>query len=245
MIAVTLALGGLGRSVLGQGQNANQGVIPGEDQAPLPEGMPGIEDEVIIENKIPTRIEPVKHFAVTPPGALGMRHYTRRCTACHLCISACPTGVLQPSINEFGVAGIMQPHMNYSTNYCNFECVICSEVCPSGAIMSLTEEAKKTTQMGQVHLILENCVVYAEQTACGACSENCPTQAVTMVPYINNLTLPEIKPEICIGCGACEYACPVTPFKAIYVDGHEIHQVAQEPEAEALEQPDLEEEFPF
>jgi ferredoxin-type protein NapF len=198
-----------------------------------------------IENKIPTEIAPVKHFAVTPPGSLGIRHFTTRCTACHLCVSACPTSVLQPSLNEYGWLGFMQPHMDYSTNYCNFECTLCSDVCPTGAILSLSAENKKTTQLGQVQLILENCVVYAENTACGSCSEHCPTQAVTMVPYRQGLTLPEIKPEICVGCGACEYACPVRPHKAIYVDGHQIHQVAKEPEIEELEQPDLEEEFPF
>jgi polyferredoxin len=205
----------------------------------------GDTETASIENKIPTKIEPVKHFPVSPPGSLGLRHFTNRCTACNLCVSSCPTDVLQPSLLEYGWSGLMQPHMDYSTNYCNFDCVICSEVCPTGAILSLTAEAKKTVQLGQVQLILENCVVYAEHTACGSCSEHCPTQAVTMVPYINNLTLPEIIPEICVGCGACEYACPVKPFKAIYVDGHEIHQVAEEPKAEALEQPDLEEEFPF
>lgn len=198
-----------------------------------------------VQNKVPTRIAPVKHFPVTPPGSLGLRHFTNRCTTCHLCVSACPTDVLQPSVSQFGLSGFQQPHMDYSTNYCNFECVICSEVCPTGAILSLTQEAKKTLQLGQVHLILENCVVYAELTACGSCSEHCPTQAVTMVPYLGELTLPMIKPEICVGCGACEFACPVTPHKAIYVDGHEIHQVAREPVSEALEQPDPEEEFPF
>ncbi len=201
--------------------------------------------ETEIENKIPTEIEPVKNFPVSPPGSLGIRHFTTRCTACHLCVSACPTSVLQPSLNEYGWSGILQPHMDYSTNYCNFECTLCTDVCPTGAIMSLASEAKKTYQMGQVQLILENCVVYAENTACGSCSEHCPTQAVTMVPYREGLTLPEIVPEICVGCGACEYACPVRPFKAIYVDGHQIHQVAQEPPSEELEQPDLEEEFPF
>jgi formate hydrogenlyase subunit 6/NADH:ubiquinone oxidoreductase subunit I len=135
--------------------------------------------------------------------------------------------------------------MDYSTNYCNFECTLCSDICPTGAILSLSAEAKKTTQMGQVQLILENCVVYAENTACGSCSEHCPTQAVTMVPYREGLTLPKIVPEICVGCGACEFACPVRPFKAIYVDGHQVQQIAQVPVSEELEQPDLEEEFPF
>jgi ferredoxin len=203
------------------------------------------ETETEIENKIPTEIEPVKNFPVTPPGSLGIRHFTTRCTACHLCVSVCPTSVLQPSLKEYGWSGILQPHMDYSTNYCNFECTLCADICPTGAILSLASEAKKTTQMGQVQLILENCVVYAENTACGSCSEHCPTQAVTMVPYREGLTLPEIIPEICVGCGACEYACPVRPFKAIFVDGHQIHQVAQEPPKEELEQPDLEEEFPF
>lgn len=207
------------------------------------EGMES--EETDIENKIPTEIEPVKNFPVTPPGSLGLRHFTTRCTACHLCVSVCPTSVLQPSIAEYGLSGIMQPHMDYATNYCNFECTLCADVCPTGAILTLPAEAKKTTQMGQVQLILENCVVYAENTACGSCSEHCPTQAVTMVPYREGLTLPEIVPEICVGCGACEYACPVLPFKAIYVDGHQIHQVAQKPPEEQLEQPDLEEEFPF
>ncbi len=197
-----------------------------------------------VENKIPTEIENVKNFPVSPPGSLGLRHFNNHCTACHLCISACPTKVLQPSLDEYGIAGIMQPYMDYSSNYCNFECVKCSEVCPSGAILSLTEEAKKTVQLGQVQLIIENCVVYAENTACGSCSEHCPTQAVTMVPYRDNLTLPEIKPAICVGCGACEYACPVRPHKAIFVDGHEIHQVADEPEIEELEETKME-DFPF
>ena len=236
LLVMGLALAGFRNGIYGRGLQ----------QEPEPVPLPVMEGETeIIENRIPTRIAPEKHFPVTPPGSLGINHFTNRCTACHLCVSACPTDVLQPSITEFGWAGIMQPHMDYSTNYCNFDCVICSEVCPTGAILSLTQEAKKTLQLGQVQLILENCIVYAENTACGSCSEHCPTQAVTMVPYIDNLTLPEIKPEICVGCGACEFACPVRPYKAIYVDGHEIHRIAKEPESEPLEQPDQEEAFPF
>ena len=196
-------------------------------------------------NKVPTTIEPEKHFTVTPPGSLGIEHFTGTCTACHLCVSACPTQVLQPSIFEYGITGLMQPYMDYVTNYCNFDCLICSEVCPTGAILSLTTEAKKTLQIGKVNLILENCVVKTDNTSCGSCSEHCPTQAVHMVPYKGELTIPEIRPEICVGCGACEHACPTRPFRAIYVDGNFVHGIALLLEEEELEEKATEEEFPF
>ncbi len=66
-----------------------------------------------------------------------------------------------------------------------------------------------------------------------------------MVPYEGSLTIPETDNSICVGCGACEYACPVVPHKAIYVDGNPIHETAKEPEQEKLEEPDMEEDFPF
>jgi formate hydrogenlyase subunit 6/NADH:ubiquinone oxidoreductase subunit I len=65
-----------------------------------------------------------------------------------------------------------------------------------------------------------------------------------MIPYEGNLLIPETKTDICVGCGHCEYACPTTPFKAIFVDGNEVHQVAKKPENEqsGIETPV---EFPF
>ena len=50
-----------------------------------------------------------------------------------------------------------------------------------------------------------------------------------MVPYINDLVIPEVNESICVGCGACEYACPTTPYRAIYVEGNAIHQLAEKP----------------
>ena len=179
-----------------------------------------------------------------PPGSLARGHFSGSCTACHLCVSACPTGVLKPSFLEYGLSGMLQPFMDYSANFCNYECTKCSEICPSGAIMPLSVEEKQTTQIGVVRFEKENCVVASEETSCGACSEHCPTKAVKMVPYQGELTIPETNPDICIGCGACEYACPVTPYKAIVVDGLLRHQKAQKPEEEVLEEKPLE-EFPF
>lgn len=176
-----------------------------------------------------------KKHPVTPPGSVSIKHFTDRCTACHLCVSVCPTKVLQPSFLEYGFFGMSQPRMDFGVEYCNYECTKCGDVCPTGAIMPLTIEEKKLEQTGKVQFIVEKCVVYTDHTACGSCSEHCPTQAVKMVPYANELTIPETDPEICIGCGACEFACPVKPHTAIFVDGNEVHQVAKAPEIQELD----------
>jgi ferredoxin-type protein NapF len=175
-----------------------------------------------------------KEHPVSPPGSVSLKHFNDRCTACHLCISSCPTGVLQASFLEYGLSGMMQPRMDYSKEYCNYECTKCGEVCPTGAILPLTVEDKKLEQIGRVHFTKKKCIVYTDNTSCGSCSEHCPTQAVRMVAYKDDLTIPETNDEICIGCGACEFACPVKPNTAIFVKGNAVHQVAKAPKQEEL-----------
>ena len=188
----------------------------------------------------------LKKLYPSPPGSLSVDHYYSTCTACHLCISACPTHVLQPSFLEHGWFNILQPYLDNSAAYCTFECTRCTDVCPTGAIIPLTVEKKKTLQIGKTNFVKENCIVETEGTACGACSEHCPTKAIIMVPYKNNLKIPEVKNDYCVGCGACEYACPTIPFKAIYVEGNQIHLIAKIAPQERLEQEvNYKEEFPF
>lgn len=187
-----------------------------------------------------------KKSVVSPPGSKSVDHFTSNCTACHLCVSSCPTKVLQPSINEWGIFNIFQPFMDYNTSFCNFDCNICGDICPTGAIIPIDVRTKKTTQLGKAIFVKENCIVETENTACGACSEHCPTKAVMMVDYKNGLKIPEVTDKYCIGCGACEFACPVKPYKAIYVDGHLVHQIAEIKPTEKLDQKiDYKEEFPF
>jgi ferredoxin len=185
-----------------------------------------------------------KKSCSSPPGSKSIEHFNRNCTACHLCVSACPNGVIQPSMFEYGLAGFLQPYMDYKSGFCNFDCTKCGEVCPTGAIMPLNVEEKKTCQVGTVKFIQKNCIVYTNETSCGSCSEHCPTQAVKMVPYKGKLTIPEVKDDICVGCGACEHACPATPNKAIYVEGNPVQKVAKKPEVKKLEVKKLE-DFPF
>jgi formate hydrogenlyase subunit 6/NADH:ubiquinone oxidoreductase subunit I len=145
---------------------------------------------------------------------------------------------------SYGPSGFLQPHMAYETAYCTYECARCGQVCPTGAIRSLRVEDKKRVRVGTVHFIEDNCIVVTEKTACGACAEHCPTQAVHMVAYEGDLTVPELDTEICVGCGACEHVCPVRPHRAIYVDGEPMHQLAEAPRSEALKVK-IPAEFPF
>ncbi|MGC8865885.1 MAG: 4Fe-4S binding protein [Bacteroidales bacterium] len=182
---------------------------------------------------------------VLPPGAVSLERFNTVCTACHLCVSTCPTRVLRPSFLEYGLKGLFQPMLDYQASFCNFECTRCGEVCPTGAITHLLPEEKKITQLGIAAFQKLNCVVYTHETACGACSEHCPTKAVHMVSYKNGLLIPEVNTKICIGCGACEYACPTQPYKAIYVQAHAIHAKASPPEKSPQSKEEIPEEFPF
>lgn len=194
---------------------------------------------------IPASVPIFRQNPVTPPGSIGRARFNSLCTACHLCVSACPTQVLQPTVILYGLSGFLQPRMDYITSFCNFECTICGKVCPTGAILELPLEEKKLVQMGKAKFVKENCIVYTKNTACGACSEHCPTKAVKMVPYKDKLTIPETTDNICIGCGACEYACPTDP-KSIYVEGNPVHLLAEKPKEEKVEEKiDYKEEFPF
>lgn len=167
-----------------------------------------------------------KQQPLSPPGAVSAAHLLDHCTACHLCVAKCPSRVLKPAFMEYGVGGIMQPVMDFEHGFCNFDCTVCADVCPNGALLKLTKQEKHTLQVGRVVFVKENCIVHTQETSCGACSEHCPTQAVSMQPYKNGLTIPVVNPDICVGCGGCEYVCPVRPFRAIYIEGNSVHQQA-------------------
>lgn len=164
-----------------------------------------------------------KKHPLSPPGSISAEHLLNKCTACHLCVSKCPYDVLKPSLLEYGLGGIMQPVMSFSHGYCDYDCTICSGVCPNEALISMSVEEKHRLQMGQVVFIQNNCVVVTDGTDCGLCSGVCPTQAIQMVPYRNYLSIPSVNTSICVGCGGCEYICPAVPIKAMQVEGNPIH----------------------
>ena len=175
---------------------------------------------VITEKLAPRRQNPI-----TPPGSISARHMQKHCTACQLCISACPNNVLRPSTD---LMHFMQPTMSYEKGYCRPECTRCSQVCPAGAIKPITKEEKTAIHVGHAVWIKDNCVVLTDGVSCGNCARHCPTGAIQMVEYEHNgqtVMIPAVNENRCIGCGACENLCPSRPFSAIYVEGNVSHRV--------------------
>lgn len=175
--------------------------------------------------EIKDKVLPDRVTKLTPPGAISARHFARQCTACQLCVSACPNHVLRPSDHWMT---LMQPEMEYDRGYCRPECTKCSEVCPTGAIRPITQEVKTSLQIGHAVWVMEDCIVKRKGVKCGNCERHCPNGAITMIASDpddeDSLRFPSVDTERCIGCGACEYVCPSRPFSAIYVVGHEVHR---------------------
>ena len=175
----------------------------------------------IIAKESPNRLTPL-----TPAGSLSDRNMKRHCTACQLCVSVCPNGVLRPSSS---LDTFMQPIMSFERGYCRPECVKCSEVCPSGAIHTITKEEKSSIQIGHAVWIRDRCIPLTDdRDECNNCERHCPTNAITMVPSVagneRSIKIPAVNEALCIGCGACECLCPSRPLSAIYVEGHQIHR---------------------
>jgi formate hydrogenlyase subunit 6/NADH:ubiquinone oxidoreductase subunit I len=176
-----------------------------------------------------SRVSYVNDTLVLPPGARSLQNFRNKCTSCHLCVSKCPSRVLQPRTssrkgesNNGGIRGFVQPSLKFDHHYCNRNCTVCGDVCPTHAIEKVTSQEREILKVGTVEFLIENCIVYTQGTSCGACQEHCGNGAITMVPYgdpAKNLTIPKLHTEFCIGCGGCESMCPVRPYRAIYIRG--------------------------
>ncbi len=185
---------------------------------------------------------------VMPPGAQNFARFHAKCTACGLCIANCPGKTLKPAGLEYGWSGLGQPRLAFEIGKCEYECHRCSSICPNGALKPMSLAVKQRKRIAMVDYLKPLCIVVVDHQDCGACAEHCPTGALQMVPYEGTLTIPKVIPELCIGCGSCEYICPARPKKAIVVHGLAEQETAADP-AEVLKKKgkssgDIE-EFPF
>ena len=120
---------------------------------------------------------------IRPPGSVEEDEFLRRCIKCDQCIRVCPTNVLQPAFFESGLEGLWTPIMISKMGWCELNCTLCSQVCPTGAIreISIAEklgvgpfEAKGPIKTGTAFYNQGRCLPWAMDTSCVVCEEVCP-----------------------------------------------------------------------
>ena len=175
---------------------------------------------------------------VRPPGATPEKEFLARCVRCGECMKVCPNNALHPSFTEAGIEGLWTPVLVPRIGYCEPSCVLCGQVCPTGAIWEFTAKEKawtservdksiKPVRLGTAFYDRGRCLPWSMATECIVCEEWCPTSPKAI--YLRaadvadaegktkTVRQPYVDPERCGGCGACEYACPVADRPAIYV----------------------------
>jgi polyferredoxin len=166
---------------------------------------------------------------IRPPGSRLEPEFLDRCIRCHECIRVCSTSgkFLQPAFLEGGIEGFWTPIGYARTGYCEFNCVICTQVCPSGAIHLLDLETKKKTVIGLAYIDKNRCIPWYKNENCIVCQEHCPTspkaiilkeeEVIDLNGKKKMVKRPYVVEKICIGCGICETKCPVKGESAIIV----------------------------
>ncbi len=215
---------------------------------------------------------------IRPPGALDELHFLERCVRCGECMKVCPNNALHPTFMEAGFEALWTPVVVPRVGYCEPNCVLCGQACPTGAIWEITEDEKlgrRTApastapasrlgpdtapgdtmpetpsaagtprpvpsrmvgsgtetggpiKIGTAFYDQGRCLPWAMATDCIVCEEWCPTSpkaifllnadVVDADGRTRSVRRPQVDPVRCIGCGACEYACPVKDRPAVYV----------------------------
>jgi MauM/NapG family ferredoxin protein len=159
---------------------------------------------------------------VRPPGS-SEESLLNQCIRCGECMKICPTSVIQPSPTVNG-AKLWTPVLKTRLGYCDYSCNSCGVICPTGAITSLTLEEKRKAVIGVARIDRTRCITWVEGRDCIVCEEMCPVpeKAIRLGgggqgKGSGGGRHPQVIEDLCIGCGICEYQCPVSGESAIRV----------------------------
>ena len=162
---------------------------------------------------------------IRPPGALPEVDFLGRCVRCGECMKVCIGNALQPTFLTAGLEGMFSPHLSARTGYCEYNCTLCGQVCPTGALTELTLEQKHAIKIGNVYFDKNRCLPYAKGIPCIVCEEHCPTPEKAIqfreAQVLNSMgekvwvKQPYVIDARCIGCGICETKCPLPGQSAV------------------------------
>ena len=152
-----------------------------------------------------------------PPGALPEAEFISRCIQCMRCVDSCPnhailTHAASPDRRQQG-SPVIKPRRQ-ACMLCNGvqgDFLRCTSVCPTGALQPIKKDPETILQkvaLGTAEIDTALCYSY-NNWICGTCYRACPFPGKAMT--LGLWEKPEVDPEFCVGCGACERACITYP----------------------------------
>lgn len=178
---------------------------------------------------IPTRFRPPGQGLrlLRPPGVRDEDEFLNKCVRCGECMKVCLKNALYPAAWQAGMEGIYTPLVIPRLGYCEYNCTLCGQVCPTGAIPKLPTISKQREVIGKAVLDKNHCLPFAKKIDCIVCEEHCPipskairsreTEVVGLDGARKKVKEPYVVEDICNGCGICENVCPLETKAGIEV----------------------------
>jgi ferredoxin-type protein NapG len=173
---------------------------------------------------------------IRPPGA--GPDFLARCIRCGKCLEACP----YDCINLFGVTAgalVYTPYINPLKTPCYLcqqrgsdgrdrplsKYLRCGQVCPTGALHRIVNDKKVLANVPEqfktaTAVLNRNLCLAWQYDSCGECYYNCPLKDKAMLDRPPDYQIagtgirPHVNQDHCIGCGMCNFVCPVKPHIA-------------------------------
>lgn len=170
-----------------------------------------------------------KQRLIRPPGAVPEDLFLEKCIRCQACVRICASNgrCLQPDAIHSSVNELWAPIAVMREGYCEFNCNLCGQVCPTEAILPLTVVQKHKVPIGLAYFDKNLCIPFIDNRDCIVCEEHCPTPDKAIKFELITRKLPngserQIKQpyvikDLCIGCGICETKCPLPDKPAIFI----------------------------
>ena len=183
---------------------------------------------------------------IRPPGALPEPEFLDLCVRCGECMKVCTTNALQPVLLEAGLDGAFSPKFVGRIGYCEYNCTLCAQVCPTGAIALLPLPVKQKFIMGKAVLDKKLCIPFVKNESCITCEEHCPLpekairfRDVELIHPVSKQRViakrPYIVWSLCTGCGICEAKCPTEGKSAVHMFREEAIPAAVRNDAEIMD----------
>jgi polyferredoxin len=162
-----------------------------------------------------------QHYRIRPPGSLKENEFLERCIHCLACVRICQSNgrCLQPDRIHKNLLELWAPVAHMREGYCEYNCNLCGEICPTDAILPLTLEEKQKLPIGLAYFNKNICIPFAKNKDCIVCEEHCPVPDKAIKFEEKELLLPDgslvkvkhpyVIKDLCIGCGICETKCPL------------------------------------